>query len=236
MSHSGPTSFIHWSYDSTYDFHEEVLQTNCYRNLRLSSYTWKQHARYFIAQLPTFKKNKICFNEVHLPVSLNWTKESSSSVTYRLSIASFIWLLRPLGSRSMAQEKFIKARWVLPSFLWTCKKNIWAILWQNQQNRMCTQVRLRSAWASAQSDQSSLCAQWVAKDPSFLHAVSNDSNQTGRMKSSCHFVGFVMRRLKYIFAATLWHWWTELDLWQLGRWELGPKPLQAYRTHPSFVC
>ena len=28
--------------------------------------------------------------------------------------------------------------------------------------------------ASAQSDQSSLCTQWVANDPSFLHADSED--------------------------------------------------------------
>ena len=48
---------------------------------------------------------------------------------------------------------------------------------------MCAQRRLRSAWASAQSDQSSLCAQWVAKGPSFLHADSEDSDQTGRMPS-----------------------------------------------------
>ena len=49
----------------------------------------------------------------------------------------------------------------------------------------------------------SLCAQWVAKDPSFLHADSEDSDQTGQMPSlicvfaecTCHFVGFVMRRL-----------------------------------------
>ena len=46
---------------------------------------------------------------------------------------------------------------------------------------LCAQRRLRSAWASAQSDQSSLRAQWVAKDPSFLHADSEDSDQTGRM-------------------------------------------------------
>ena len=39
----------------------------------------------------------------------------------------------------------------------------------------------------------SLCAQWVAKDPSFLHADNEDSDQTGR---TCHFVGFVMSRLK----------------------------------------
>ena len=29
--------------------------------------------------------------------------------------------------------------------------------------------------------ESSLCAQWVAKDPSFLHADSEDSDQTGRI-------------------------------------------------------
>ena len=29
--------------------------------------------------------------------------------------------------------------------------------------------------------ESSLCTQWVAKDPSFLHADSEDSNQTGQM-------------------------------------------------------
>ena len=45
---------------------------------------------------------------------------------------------------------------------------------------VCAQPRLRSAWASAQSDQSSLCAQWVPKDPSFLHADSEDSDQNGR--------------------------------------------------------
>ena len=46
---------------------------------------------------------------------------------------------------------------------------------------VCTQQRLRSASASAQSDQSSLCAQWVAKDSRFLHADSEDSDQTGQM-------------------------------------------------------
>ena len=41
-----------------------------------------------------------------------------------------------------------------------------------------TQIRLgiRPVWT-----ESLLCAQWVAKDPSFLHADSEDSDQTGRM-------------------------------------------------------
>ena len=62
--------------------------------------------------------------------------------------------------------------------------------------------------AKTQSDKSSLCAQWVAKDPCFLHADSEDSDQTGRMPRlicvfagrTCHFVCYVMRRLKYIIT------------------------------------
>ena len=41
------------------------------------------------------------------------------------------------------------------------------------------------------------CVQWVAKDPSFLHADSEDSDQTGRMRTG-HFVGFVMLQLIWI--------------------------------------
>ena len=33
----------------------------------------------------------------------------------------------------------------------------WSTAWQNQQNHLCAQRRLRSAWASAQSDQSQRC-------------------------------------------------------------------------------
>ena len=83
-------------------------------------------------------------------------------------------------------------------FLEKLKKNvsIWASTLQNQQNCMCTQRRLRSAWASAKWSESWLHAQWAAKDPSLLHAESEDSDQTGRMPRliwdfatrTCHFV------------------------------------------------
>ena len=43
--------------------------------------------------------------------------------------------------------------------------------------------RLRSAWASAQSDQSLLCILLVAKSPSYSCADSEDSDQTGRTPS-----------------------------------------------------
>ena len=57
-----------------------------------------------------------------------------------------------------------------------------------------TQISLdiRSVWSEF-----SLCAQWVAKDPVFLHADSEDSDQTEQMSRliwvfagrRCHFVG-----------------------------------------------
>ena len=66
-----------------------------------------------------------------------------------------------------------------------------------------TQISLgiRPVWSDY-----SLCAQWVVKDPRFFHADSEDSDQTGRMPRliwvfagrTCHFVGFVMRWLKWL--------------------------------------
>ena len=53
------------------------------------------------------------------------------------------------------------------------KYTIWATAWQTNK-MMRAQRRLRSACASAQSDQSSLCTLWVGKDPRFLHADSDD--------------------------------------------------------------
>ena len=67
---------------------------------------------------------------------------------------------------------------------------------------LCDQQRLKSAWASAQSDQSSLSA-WRKLGSLPTHwADSEDSDQTGPMPrliylcwAHSHFVGFVMRRL-----------------------------------------
>ena len=71
-----------------------------------------------------------------------------------------------------------------------------------------TQISLgiRPDWS-----ESSLCSQWVAKDPSFLHADNEDSDQTGRRPRliwvfagcTCHFVGFVMRRLSVVICGSI---------------------------------
>ena len=78
----------------------------------------------------------------------------------------------------------------------------WATTWQNQQNECAP---------SEDSDQpghtpSLISLQWVAKDPSFLHADREDWSDwadaqadKGRRWAQSHFVGFVMLRLKYAF-------------------------------------
>ena len=72
--------------------------------------------------------------------------------------------------------------------------------WHVRPAKTQISLSIRPVWS-----ESSLCAQWVGKDPSFLHADSEDSDQTGRMPRliwvfagrTCHFVGFVIRRLIY---------------------------------------
>ena len=70
--------------------------------------------------------------------------------------------------------------------------------WHVHSTRPQISLGIRPIWS-----ESPLCVQWVAKDTWFLHADSKDSDQTGRMPRlirvfagrTCHFFGFVMRRL-----------------------------------------
>ena len=90
---------------------------------------------------------------------------------------------------------------------------IWAASWQNQPNGLCAQRRLRSAWASAQSDQSSLSA-WRKLGSLTTHWMHREySDQTGWMPRliwvfagrTGHFVGFVMR---WLICRTIMLWFT----------------------------
>ena len=57
-----------------------------------------------------------------------------------------------------------------------------ATTWKKTTKWVCAQRRLRSAWGIRPVWlESLLYAQWVAKDPNFLHADNEDSDQTGRM-------------------------------------------------------
>ena len=58
--------------------------------------------------------------------------------------------------------------------------------------------------------ESSLCAQWIAKDPSFLHADSEDWSDWADAQADLslrwghsHFVGFVMSRLMWVYQSVM---------------------------------
>ena len=84
--------------------------------------------------------------------------------------------------------------------------NKWATSWQNQQNGMCTQWRLGSAWASPSLIRVfavRMKKAWVLSYP--LRAQrrhwsdwANAQADLSLRWAHSHFVGFVMRQLKFI--------------------------------------
>ena len=89
---------------------------------------------------------------------------------------------------------------VAPSMAESICNNIWAASWQYHDiwhvRPAKTQISLgfRPVWS-----QSSLCAQWVAKDPSFFHADSEDSDQTGCMLGAHAILLVLSRGCSFVF-------------------------------------
>ena len=75
--------------------------------------------------------------------------------------------------------------------------------------------------------ESSLCAQWVAKDSSFLHADSEDSDQTGRMAQMLNVRMSIMKTV----ALTLSKWWIFFSerVTSLGVYT-------AFKSYKSVIC
>ena len=99
----------------------------------------------------------------------------------------------------------------------------WAASWLNQLNDLAPSKDSDQPGHPPSLIKSSLCSHWVAEDPSFLHADSEDSDQTGRMPRliwvfagrTCHFVGFVMRRLNYPLVILKYPVWSGSTLFAI---------------------
>ena len=105
---------------------------------------------------------------------------------------------------------------------------------------VCAQRRLRSAWASAQFDQSSLCAQWVAEGPRFLHADSEDSDQTGWMPRLIWvFAGRTLILLvlscRGSYVSRFQHIWGSGGLYPVTVWKLEQETGHERDLH-AFTC
>ena len=71
---------------------------------------------------------------------------------------------------------------------------------------VCTQWRLRSAWASAQSDQSLRCPHEKKLGSLATHwAYSEDSDQTGRMPRLIWVFAWCSHVVSYVMSRLIWH-------------------------------
>ena len=81
--------------------------------------------------------------------------ESLLMSTHNICFYGEIWKVIPkLSSNTLVQRVFCNKLFFSSKLYCT---NIWTTSWHHQQNGMCTQRRLRSAWAFVQSDQSLPC-------------------------------------------------------------------------------
>ena len=90
----------------------------------------------------------------------------------------------------------------------------WASAWQNQQNGYAPSEDSDQTEHPPSLIRSSLSAQWLAKDPSFLHADSKDSDQTGRMP---RLIGVFAGRTRFIVSFVVrWIKWCypEMPQWK----------------------
>ena len=105
----------------------------------------------------------------------------------RSSFVTIYWLVWPFKIfNHINQVCMAKTRTLYliqpPSSHPLISKTLLSHLMTIQTKWLCAQRRLKiSQGIGVVWSESSLCAQWVAKDPSFLHVDSEDSDQTGRM-------------------------------------------------------
>lgn len=117
---------------TNYPFFQNEFHPNCKIKLNIASFNayilicWS-----IVRWLINCCKNLICTHTIELYIFkiikkclLDWVTKESSSPCPGPRIASLIWLFTPFGSKSVAQLKYINARWVFPNFLWICKKGI----------------------------------------------------------------------------------------------------------------
>ena len=106
-------------------------------------------------------RQQICSDKAKIAFTMLISKPFLSNYYNSLNLCFDCWLVLPSSQRSINMK--------------------WVTSWQNQQNGMCAQWRLRSAWASAQSNQSSLSAWRKLGSLATYWAHSEDSDQTGRL-------------------------------------------------------
>ena len=141
-----------------------------------------------------------CFGSWSLPLHLLLRcNRKCNYMSYQLYLFS-IWELHFYASIMHINKNNTRTH-TIKDFI----ENKRATSWQNVQNGMCAQRRLRSAWASAQTDQSLHCPHEETLCPNAQRRLWSDwadaqADLSLRWAQS-HFVRFVMRRLMCLLSS-----------------------------------
>lgn len=111
------------NYTSYYIINNLYLWQRYYKLFQLYKYKITNIVNINNLKFQSAKELKFCIALLLSLIIPDCVGGESSSPWPGLNIASLIWLLTPFGSKSVAQLKYINARWVLPNFLCTCLKN-----------------------------------------------------------------------------------------------------------------
>ena len=146
----------------------------------------------------------------------------------------------PFERKAVLESLHITARTIHCTCMWQISRLMAKpTKWSLRPAKTQISLGIRPVWS-----ESLLCAQWVAEDPMFLHADSEDSDQTGWMPRLIwvfaglkgNFVGFVMRQLRckalaYQPTAINKHFYGYKSMLQAYPWR--QKPLQFL---PKLRC
>ena len=119
-----------------------------------------------------------------------------------------IWSSKFLPTMSLFLDHFlvIGNTHVKTMFYVICWNKSWYELPHDKTNKLICAPSENSNPTGHPPSLISLCAQWVSRDPAFLQADNEDSDQTGQMPRliwvfagrTCQFAGFVMQRLIFL--------------------------------------
>ena len=91
-----------------------------------------------------------------------------------------------------------------------------AAAWENVLSDICAQRRLKSACASAHSDQSLRCPHKETLHPWLFNAPSEDSDQTARMRRLIWiFAGRTCSKGRFLTSPLIW--FSECEVWEQGK-------------------
>ena len=130
-------------------------------------------------------------------------EQTPQNATAHINILNFCKIIQIKINQKPLNDKYVRSFWKDRRIKLIKPPHDKPTKWHVRPAKTQISLGIRPAWP-----ESSLCAQWVAKDPSFLNEDSENSGHQSSAGRTCHFVGFVMRRL---ILLSIWLWFSATE-------------------------